>query len=151
MIALGPPLVEGIKTAERPLGLLAGFGSTLPNPCLLIGPFVRREAVLSSRIEGTEAFLSDLFLHEAAPSAAPREADVREVANYVRALEQGLSPDRPLPVSLSLVRDLHRTLMTGVRGGERTPGEFRTSQDWIGPLGASLEHAAFVPPAVPEM
>ncbi|MGH7151669.1 MAG: Fic family protein [Planctomycetota bacterium] len=150
-IVLEPTLVERIAIAERSLGRLAGIGSTLPNPYLLIGPFVRREAVLSSRIEGTEASLSDLFLHEAAPSAAPSGADVREVANYARALEQGLSPDRSLPVSLRLIRELHRTLMTGVRGGERTPGEFRTSQNWIGPPGASLEDAAFVPPAVAEM
>lgn len=150
-IALEPKLIESLTLAERSLGILAGVGTTLPNPYLLIGPFVRREAVLSSRIEGTEASLSDLFLYEAAPGAASRGGDVREVANHVRALELGLSPERPVPVSLRLIRDLHRTLMDGVRGGERTPGEFRTSQNWIGPPGANLEQALFVPPAVPEM
>jgi Fic family protein len=137
--------------AERALGRLAGVGTTLRNPFILINPFVRREAVLSSRIEGTRASLSDLFYFEAAPAAAPKIPDVREVASYVRALEQTLVPDRRLPMSLRLIRDLHKTLMTGAHGTHLTPGEFRTTQNWIGPPGSSLNDAVMVPPPVPEM
>jgi Fic family protein len=117
----------------------------------LINPFVRREAVLSSRIEGTRASLSDLFYFEAAPAAAPRATDVREVASYVQALEQALVPDRRLPMSLRLIRDLHRTLMGGAHGAHLTPGEFRATQNWIGPPGSGLKDAVIVPPPVPEM
>lgn len=144
-------LVGRLAEAERALGRLGGVGTSLPNPCLLINSFVRREAVLSSRIEGTEASLSDLLFFEAAPSLPPRPPDVREVANYVRALELGLSPGRRLPMSLRLMRDMHRLLMTGVRGSHLTPGEFRRSQNWIGAPGCKLEDASIVPPPVPEM
>lgn len=144
-------LVSGISDADRALGRLAGVGSTLPNPYLLITPFLRREAVLSSRIEGTQATLSELVLFEAIAGSRPESSDIREVANYVAALEYGISPEQPLPLSLRLIRDLHRVLMQGVRGQERTPGEFRTSQNWIGPPGALLDNATFVPPAPTEM
>ena len=133
------------------MGRLAGVGATLPNPYLLIDPFVRREAVLSSRIEGTQASLSDLLYFEAAPSTPARPADVREVANYVRALEAALDPGRRLPLSLRLIREMHRVLMTGARGSHLTPGEFRRSQNWIGPPGSKLDDAIIVPPPVPEM
>lgn len=139
-------LVATLSEADRALGHLAGVGSSLPNPYLLITPFLRREAVLSSRIEGTQATLSELVLFEAMPSLRPEGSDVREVANYVAALESGISPEQPLPLSLRLIRDLHRVLMTGVRGQERTPGEFRTTQNWIGPAGAVINNATFVPP-----
>ena len=150
-LALDRQLVTKLSRADRSLGLLAGMGQTLPNPYLLIGPFVRREAVLSSRIEGTRASASDLFFFEAAPEVRPRAEDVREVANYVSALQRGLDQKRPLPVSLRLFRELHRELMQGVRGGSVTPGEFRTSQNWIGPAGCGLEESTLVPPPVPEM
>jgi Fic family protein len=140
-----------VAEAERSLGRLSGVGSTLRNPYILINPFVRREAVLSSRIEGTQASLSDLFYFEAAPAAASKAPDVREVASYVRALEQALAPDRRLPMSLRLIRDLHRTLMAGSHGVHLTPGEFRRTQNWIGPPGSSLNDAVIVPPPVPEM
>jgi Fic family protein len=129
----------------------------MPNPHLLIGPFMRREAVLSSRIEGTQADITDLYAYEAGqlPIAglerAPAEADVREVLNYVRALEYGLERLSTLPVSLRLIRELHERLMRGVRGEHATPGEFRRSQNWIGPPGLSLGDAEFVPPPVHEM
>lgn len=143
-------LVAALSSADRNLGLLAGAGEWLPNPHLLIRPFMRREAVLSSRIEGTQASVADLVLYEAAPQAAA-PPDVQEVANYVRALELGVREDRPLPVSLRLIRDLHRELMTGVRGAHLTPGEFRTSQNWIGAPGCTLTEARFVPPPPGEL
>jgi Fic family protein len=144
-------LARAVSEAERALGNLDGVGATLQNPGLLISPFMRKEAVLSSRIEGTEASLSDLFLFEAA-GAPPREtSDVHEVSNYVAALQAGLGRVHELPVSRRLLRELHAILMHGVRGAEVTPGEFRTSQNWIGRAGARLDQATFVPPPVPEM
>lgn len=144
-------LTRALSEAERALGKLDGIGATLQNPHLLIGPFMRKEAVLSSRIEGTEASLSDLFLFEAA-GARPRDtSDVHEVANYLTALQAGLKRVHELPVSQRLLRELHAVLMRGVRGDEVTPGEFRTTQNWIGRAGARLDQATFVPPPVAEM
>jgi Fic family protein len=125
---------------------LAGLARTLPNPHLLIRPFVRREAVLSSRIEGTEASLSDLFFFEAASAPAQAAGDVLEVANYVKALEYGLTRLADLPVSPRLLREMHERLMTDVRGRHLAPAEFRRSQNWIGPPGCSLAEATYVPP-----
>jgi Fic family protein len=148
---LDRPHILQLSEAERAIGRLAGVGATLPNPYLLIHPFIRREAVLSSRIEGTQASLSDLFFFEAAPSLPARATDVREVANYVRAMEAAFDPKRELPLSLRLIREMHRILMTGVRESHLTPGEFRRSQNWIGPAGSKLNDALIVPPPVPEM
>lgn len=144
-------IVNKLTEAERALGELAGVARTLPNPHLLIGPFLRREAVLSSRIEGTRASLSDLFFFEAANLREKEVPDVREVANYVSALEYGLQRLNEIPVSLRLVREIHEKLMTGVRGEHMTPGEFRRTQNWIGPPGCTLMDATYVPPPVPEM
>jgi Fic family protein len=144
-------LANTLSEADRSLSELSGVARTLPNPHLLIAPFVRREAVLSSRIEGTQAGFSDLLFFEAAPSAKPPIADVKEVANYVSALEHGLARLKDLPVSLRLIREMHERLMHGVRGDSMTPGEFRRSQNWIGPPGCTLADAAFVPPPVAEM
>jgi len=143
-------MASQLSRADRALGELAGIGRALPNPHLLILPFARREAVLSSRIEGTQASLSDLFAFEAAPRAE-ETGDVREVFNYVRALEFGLSRLKDLPVSLRLTREIHERLMHGVRGEHTTPGEFRRSQNWIGPPGCLLNDATYVPPPVEEM
>lgn len=151
VVEFDAPLVAQLSEGDRALGRLAGVGSSLPNPYLLITPFLRREAVLSSRIEGTQATLSELVLFELAATTTPAAGDVREVANYVSALEFGISPEQQLPLSLRLIRDLHRILMTNVRGQERTPGEFRTSQNWIGPPGALIDGATFVPPPPEEM
>ena len=149
-IQLADNLVNRLSEADRALGTLNGVGETLPNPHLLILPFTRREAVLSSRIEGTMASLSDLFQFEAGREAAvPR--DVREVANYVRAMEYGLQRSSELPLSTRLVRELHERLLRGVRGEHYTPGEFRTSQNWIGTPGCTLDEATFVPPPPDEM
>lgn len=145
-------LVQALSRADRALGELSGLGSDLPNPYLLVRPFIRREAVFSSRIEGMRASLTDVYTYEAGQLSffAP-DPDVREVYNYVRALTYGLERLASLPVSLRLIRELHKRLLDGVRGQEWTPGEFRLSQNWIGPPGSTLQTAVFVPPPVDDM
>ena len=143
-----------LSKADAALSELSGLGRVLPDPHVLIGPMVRREAVLSSQIEGTQTSLSELLLNEAAPPTSAKSHkidDVREVQNYVSALEFGQTRLKELPLSLRLVRELHEKLMAGVRGQHATPGEFRRSQNWIGPAGSSLVNAAYVPPPVDEM
>lgn len=147
-------LVLNLSRADAALSELSGLGRVLPNPHVLIDPLVRREAVLSSRIEGTQASLSEVLLDEATPTPAAESEkadDLREVHNYVAALEHGIARLKELPLSLRLVRELHRKLMTGVRGEHATPGEFRRSQNWIGPAGSNLANAPYVPPPVDEM
>ena len=153
-----PPTVEPTwelaretSEADRKLSELAGTARTLPNPHLLIGPFSRREAVLSSKIEGTIASLSDLMSYEALGGRRTDRADVREVANYVTALEYGLRRVTEIPVSVRLMRELHERLMRSVRGGELTPGEFRKRQNWIGDPGCKIIDATYVPPPPSEM
>src|SRR5712691_6169458 len=141
-----PGLIRALSEADRLIGRLAGEGGRLPNPHVLIRPFVRREAVLSSRIEGTRATLGELLAAEAGAAVDRSPADLREVANYVVALEHGLQRLKTLPLSLRLTRELHTKLMTGVRGGHATPGELRKTQNWIGPRGCTLENATYVPP-----
>ncbi len=150
-IELTMELVRELSEADRSLSELAGIARMLPNPHLLVGPFVSREAVLSSRIEGTQASLSDLFFFEAAAMKEKEVPDVREVSNYVRALEYGIHRLKDLPVSLRLIKEIHERLMDGVRGENQTPGEFRRSQNWIGPPGCTLMDAAYVPPPPREM
>ena len=116
-----------------------------------MNPFARREAVLSSRIEGTQASLADLVMFEAAPEVGAAATDVGEVVNYLRALDYGTSPRRKLPISLRLIRELHRILMTGVRGETMRPGAFRDVQNFVGVRGESEATATYVPPPVPEM
>lgn len=142
-----PSLVRALSEADRLTGRLAGEGGRLPNPHLLIRPFIRREAVLSSRIEGTQATLGELLAAEAGAAVERSPDDLREVGNYVSALEHGMKRLKKLPLSLRLVRELHRKLMTGVRGSQATPGEFRRSQNWIGPPGSTIENASYIPPA----
>ncbi len=138
-------LVYLLDEASRAVAMLAGVGETLPNPYLLFRPFLRREAVLSSQIEGTRTTVAELLLFEAAgPRTAP--GDAPEVANYVRALEQGLDLLRKLPLSVRLLNEVHRVLLTGVRGGDKRPGELRQSQVIIGPPGSRIQDAIFVPP-----
>jgi len=146
-----PTLVGALSEADRAIGRLAGEGGRLPNPHLLIRPFIRREAVLSSRIEGTQATLGELLAVEAGGTVERSPADLREVANYVAALEFGVGRLASLPISLRLVQELHGRLMDGVRGGQVTPGEFRRSQNWIGPAGCTLANATYVPPPPHEM
>lgn len=150
-------LARALSNADRALGELAGLGQTIPNPNLFVRPFIRREAVLSSRIEGTQADIIDLYTYEAGqlplPGLGPAvsEADVQEVLNYVHALEYGLERLDTLPVSLRFMRELHERLMRGVRGDKAIPGEFRRTQNWIGSPGCTLNEATFVPPPVPQM
>ena len=144
-------LAGELSAADRGLSELAGIGRNLPNPYLLIRPFMHREAVLSSRIEGTQASLSDLYFFEAASALPSPQSDVLEVRNYVVALEHGLQRMKDLPVSLRLLREVHEKLMTGIGGEHVTPGEFRRSQNWIGPPGCTLNEATFVPPPVEEL
>lgn len=139
-------LVSIQSAADRALARLSGIGDFGGvNPHLLIRPFVRREAVLSSQIEGTQANLSDLLLFEQAEAVEERTPDVREVLNYVHALEAGLESMKTRPLGCSLIRDLHQHLMTDVRGSETTPGAFRTQQVFIG-RSKQIGEARFVPP-----
>lgn len=134
-----------LSRADRALGELSGVGKRLREPRMFIRPYLRREAVLSSRIEGTQSSLSDLLLFEAeATSDVP--GDAREVLNYVHALEHGIRRLAKLPVSLRLILEMHAILMEGVRGERGTPGRFRSTQNWIGAPGTPIERALFVPP-----
>jgi len=135
-----------LSEADQALSELAGAGELLLNPHILIRPYIRREAILSSRIENTIADMEELLLFEV--EEEEKKPDVREVSNYVHAMESGLAKVREMPVCLRLIRELHGTLMGGVRGGEspKRPGEFRESQNWIGKPGATLKEATFVPP-----
>lgn len=145
-------LVLALSRADAALSELSGLGRHLPNPHLLIAPYVRREAVLSSRIEGTKASLSDLLIDEMEhPKHRTEDDDTREVRNYVMAMEHGVDRLEKLPLSLRLVREIHARLMKGVRGDRATPGEFRRSQNWIGPPGSTIETAPYVPPPPDEM
>jgi Fic family protein len=150
-IEFGERLVRALSDADRAIGRLAGEGGRLPNPHLLIRSFVRREAVLSSRIEGTQATLGELLAAEAGAAVDRSPDDLREVANYVVALEYGVARLRKLPLSLRLVRELHQRLMRGVRGDRAYPGEFRRTQNWIGAPGSTLANATYVPPPLEEM
>lgn len=145
-LSWSPPLASALADASLLVGRLAGEGKRLPNPHLLIRPFIRREAVLSSRIEGTQATLGELLAAEAGVAVQRSPDDLREVANYVTALEYGIDRLKTLPLSLRLVRELHERLMAGARGSHATPGEFRRSQNWIGKPGATLNQASYVPP-----
>ena len=153
-IRLEGPLQPLLSQADRALGRLDGAVLTLPNPDLFVFMYVRKEAVLSSQIEGTQSSLQDLLAAEAevlGGDARPRDVD--EVVNYVGAMNHGLARLAELPVSVRLIREIHERLLRGVRGSHLTPGELRRSQNWIGPGGSTLTTATFVPPppeVVPE-
>jgi len=145
-------LVLALSRADGALSELSGLGRQLPDPHLLIAPYLRQEAVLSSRIEGTVTTLSELLIDQAGGATTERERDdLREVRNYVTAMEHGLARLAKLPLSLRSVREVHEQLMRGVRGGTSAPGEFRRIQNWIGPPGSTLATATYVPPPVPDM
>ena len=141
-----PRLVRMLSDADRLLGKLAGEGGRLPNPHVLMRPFTRREAVLSSKIEGTQATLGELLAAEAGIAVERSPDDLREVGNYVVALEHGISRLGKLPICVRLIRELHEKLMTGVRGHRAQRGGFRKTQNWIGKPGSTLETASFIPP-----
>ena len=154
-IAYDESIVQLLSEANRNLGNLNGLGTQLPNPALLIIPYVRKEAVLSSRIEGTQTSLSELFYFEASRKTEQKKeagrTDVLEVHNYVKAIDYGIKRLETLPISLRLIKEMHAILMKGVRGQHLTPGEFRRSQNWIGPGGCTLNDATYVPPPMDEM
>ncbi|MBV9825726.1 MAG: Fic family protein [Alphaproteobacteria bacterium] len=140
------PLQTLLSQADLALGRLDGSIQTLPNPDLFVFMYVRKEAVLSSQIEGTQSSLQDLLEAEAQLFAPERPHDVDEVVNYVRAMNYGLNKLSQLPLSVRLIKEIHQQLLSGVRGSRLTPGEIRTSQNWIGPGGCTLAEATFVPP-----
>lgn len=145
-LAFAPELVRAIEHATVELGRLDGIGGMLPDPNLFLFHYVRKEAVLSSQIEGTQSSLSDLLLFEAQEAPGVPLDDVIEVSDYVAALDHGLSRLRKddFPLSLRLIREMHAVLMRSGRGANQAPGEFRRSQVWIG--GRSPARAVFVPP-----
>jgi Fic family protein len=145
-LALEGALRDKLSAADYALGRLDGAVLTLPNPDLFVFMYVRKEAVLSSQIEGTQSSLQNLLAAEAQLLDPDTPKDVNEVANYVRAMNHGLTRLAELPVSVRLIRDIHTELMQGVRGGRLQPGELRTTQNWIGPGGCTLATATFVPP-----
>ncbi|WP_229908476.1 Fic family protein [Comamonas sp. JC664] len=144
-------LTSLLSKADRALGRLDGVSSILPNPDLFVAMYVRHEAVLSSQIEGTQSTLEDVLEYELTERGARRAKDAQEVVNYIAAMNHGLKRLETLPLSLRLLREIHARLMDGVRGSERSPGEFRTSQNWIGPQNCTLKTATFVPPPPHEM
>ncbi|WP_424950318.1 Fic family protein [Deinococcus sp.] len=144
-------LLRELLGAQEAVARLDGIATTLPNADLLVFMYIRAEAVLSSQIEGTQASLDDVLRAEADLRNADDPKDVQEVINYIAALDHGLKRRSELPLSLRLIREIHAELMQGVRGESKNPGEFRRSQNWIGPAGATLHTARFVPPPVPEM
>ena len=139
-------LVNSLSRADHLLGKLAREGSKLPNPHLLIRPFMTREAVLSSRIEEIQSTIGEILAKEAGASIEQNPDDLKEVKNYIDALDHGLERLNELPMSLRLIKEIHTKLMHGVRGSHATPGEFRHSQNWIGSPGCTLNTAKYVPP-----
>lgn len=144
-------LWQALSDADRVLGRLDGLADMLPNPDLFVSMYVRKEAVLSSQIEGTQASLSDLLEFEVSGTVRGESLDVDEVVNYIHAMNYGLAQLQKLPLSGRLIRKIHRELLQGVRGQEKQPGEFRRRPNWIGPAGCTITEAAFVPPPPHEM
>ncbi len=142
-------MIKLLSDADRKLGRLDGLTQVLPNPDLFVAMYVQKEALLSSQIEGTQASLVDILQTDI--SSVEKRQDIEEVVNYVKALNYGIKRLETLPLSLRLIREIHEILLHGVRGTNKCPGEFRTSQNWIGPAGCTLETASFVPPPPIEM
>lgn len=141
-----------LSAADRKLGRLDGITRVLPDPELFLAMYVKKEAVLSSQIEGTQASLVDVLdTQDTEGKSEERRSGVEDVVNYVHAMNYGLERLHELPLSLRLIREIHAELIRGVRGSDKSPGEFRKTQNWIGPQGCSLANATFVPPPVPEM
>jgi Fic family protein len=149
-LTLTPETIMRLSEADAALGRLAGSGRLLPDPHLLVNAYITREAVSSSRIEGTQASVTEVF--DAAVTGESKRDDIREVRNYVSALEHGVGRLKEgFPLSLRLITEMHGILLCNVRGQERTPGEFRRSQNWIGSPDNRPDTARFVPPPVEEM
>jgi len=153
-VALAPQTVMALSAADAALGHLQGLGVLIRDPELLIGPYLTREAVASSRIEGTQASLSEVLQAEAAQDLLAQSEDVAEVTRYLQASRQAFQLVETLPISQRLILHVHLTLLTGVRGEERNPGEFRKTPVWVGSQRATPETATFVPPlpdAIPRL
>lgn len=145
-------MLELNSRADLAIGRLDSLGDFIPNAELFVFMYVRKEAVMSSQIEGTQATLTDVLEFEAGNTGADKRSDVDEVVNYISAMDFGLSQVKAsngLPLSLRLIREMHKRLLAGVRGQHKTPGDFRTSQNWFG--GASPASATFVPPAIHDL
>jgi Fic family protein len=150
-INMDDSMLNLLSKADRALGRLDGSIETIPNPDLFVLMYVRKEAVLSSQIEGTQASLIDVLEYESNLLDSKEVSDVSEVINYVGAMNYGMDRLKDLPVSLRLIKEIHARLLEDVRGGERNPGEFRTSQNWVGPAGSTIGTATYVPPPPHEM
>ena len=150
-VAVDSEMLRLLSQADIALGRLDGIVKVVPDPDFFVGMYVRREAVLSSQIEGTQSTLEDLLEVELEPERQDRYADVGDIVNYIRAMNYGLDRVKHLPLSLRLIREIHNELLRDGRGAQATPGLFRETQNWIGPQGATLMTASFVPPPVPEM
>lgn len=152
-----PPIVidsemqKLLSLADLKLGRLDGITQILPNPELFVAMYVKKEAVLSSQIEGTQASLVDVLNTPSSETNDRAYNEVIEVVNYVNAMNWGLQNLSTLPLSLRLIRNIHKILLEDVRGSNKNPGEFRKTQNWIGPQGCTLETATFIPPTVVEM
>jgi Fic family protein len=140
-----------LSQADRSLGRLDGMTTMIPDPDFFLAMYVRKEAVLSSQIEGTQASLLNLLEYEGQAAVRGVPADVTEVVRYIEAMNYGLERIKKFPLSLRLLREIHARLLSKGRGADLAPGEFRRSQNWIGPAGCRLDEAVFVPPPVPEM
>jgi Fic family protein len=150
-IQLDSEIIQLLSQAAMALGRLDGTSATLPNVDLFVAMYVNKEAVLSSQIEGTQASLIDVLAFEAEAAFPENPQDIEEVINYISALNYGLDRLNTLPLSLRLIREIHDLLLQGVRGADRRPGEFRTSQNYIGHSGGTIKTAKFVPPAPEDM
>jgi Fic family protein len=141
-------LISQMGLANRELARYDGLLQSLPNAQLLLSPLTTQEAVLSSRIEGTQATLEDVLKYEAQPrKETERLDDIREIINYRTALRYAVDELERRPISLNLLKDTHQILLRNVRGKDRMLGRFRTVQNWIGPPGSSIENATYVPPS----
>lgn len=151
LIQFDNELIKLIAEANRELGRLDGAAEILPNPDLFVAAYVKKEAVLSSQIEGTQASLVDVLEFDTEDNISYMPQDIGEVINYVKSMNYGLKRLDSLPLSLRLIKEIHSILLENTRGSQRNPGEFRRTQNWIGPTGCTLKTATFVPPPVPEM
>lgn len=150
-LTLDMEMIRLLSEADLALGTLAGVASLLPNPNLFVAMYVKKEAVLSSQIEGIQCTLDEVLQHESGVDGGVQTKNIGEVVNYVMAMNHGIARLPSLPLSLRLIREIHGVLMEGVRGGTKAPGEFRRTQNWIGSSGCTLTTATFVPPPVPDM
>lgn len=148
-LVIDDKMIRLLSDADHKLGRLDGLTQVLPNPELFVAMYVQKEAVLSSQIEGTQASLVDVLQIEQA--SGDKRLEIEEVVNYVKAVNWGMARIESLPLSLRLIREIHGVLLDGVRGANKEPGEFRRSQNWIGPAGCTLTDASFVPPPPSEM